>query len=545
MEFNIADLFESVVDAIPERAALVSGERRLSFAELDRRANRLAHFLAARGIGPGSHIGLHLYNGSEYVEGFLAACKLRAGSINLNYRYVAGELRYLCENAELALVISQRELGAVAAEAVAGVDGLHTLLLVDDGSDAAWPVLAPRPGDSVGVRCLAYEDCLAAGSDQRGFAPRSGDDHYILYTGGTTGMPRGVVWRHEDVFFGGLQGGNPGGEPIAAPEELADIARDPDNAMNILPTPPFIHGAGIWSALISMFTGGKVVLQPGRSFDARRVCELIAAEQVSTVTLIGDAMARPIADVLAAPGKGFDMSSLVVIASAGAVLSPAVQAELQRMLPDCMILNNFGSSETGHQGAAFPGSESGQDGRPSFAMGEGNTVLDDDLRPIEPGSGKIGRVARTGHIPLGYYKDPDKTRERFVEVDGVRWVLPGDYATIEEDGRITVFGRGANCINTGGEKVYPEEVEEVLKAHPDIFDALVVGLDDAHWMQRVVAVVAPRPGKPLTLEQVQAHCHQHIAGYKVPRQLVVVEQIERLPTGKPDYPWARKTAESA
>jgi acyl-CoA synthetase (AMP-forming)/AMP-acid ligase II len=531
VQLNLADLFESVVDAAPERTALVSGSQRLSYAELDARANRLASFLAARGIGAGDHVGLHLYNGHQFVEAMLAGFKLRAAPINLNYRYVAKELAYLVENAELAGVVTQRELSGALAEACAG-RRLRAVVVVDDGSGAE---LAAR------LECIEYETALASGSAARPPGERSGDDHYVIYTGGTTGTPSGVVWRHQDVLYAGLQGGAPGGTPIERPEEVAERIRAGGVwPLTILPAAPFIHGAAQWSAFIGIFTAGKVVLQPGRSFDPRRICELIGEEQVGTITLVGDAMARPIADALGA--GSYDTSSLRVISSAGAVLSPAVRQRLRELLPSTMVLNSFGASETGHQGSALPGSETGADGRPSFFMDGSNAVLDDDGRPLAAGSGKIGRLARRGRIPLGYYNDPKKTAERFPVIDGERWCVPGDFAMLEADGRITVLGRGAVCINSGGEKVFPEEVEEALKSHADVFDALVVGVSDERWMQRVAAVVAPRPGRAPTLEELQAHCRARIAGYKVPRSLVLVEAVARQPSGKPDYAWAREVA---
>jgi acyl-CoA synthetase (AMP-forming)/AMP-acid ligase II len=527
--FNIADLFELVADAVPDRVALVSGSHRATFAQLEARANRLADVLRSRGVGAGSHVGVHLFNGHEYVETMLAALKLRAVPINLNYRYVAAELRYLCENADLVAVVTQRELLPVLADAARGLKAAGTVLAVDDGSGVTVPGLEARD----------YEEALASGRPERDFPVRSGDDLFIIYTGGTTGMPKGVMWRHEDMFFAGLQGGRPGGDPLTRPEELRDHVLDPDNMMNMLPAAPMIHGAAQWAALIGMFTGGKCVMQPGRSFDARRILQLIQDESVTSVILVGDAMARPLVDVLEAPGAAYDTSSLVAIASAGAVLSPTVRDRLQELCEGALVLNNFGSTETGHQGAAYPGSETGAEGRPSFSMDATTLVLDEDLKPIAAGSGRIGRIARSGRVPLGYYKDAEKTAERFITIDGVRYVLPGDMATIEEDGRVTVYGRGSNCINTGGEKVFPEEVEEALKAHPDVFDALVVGVADETWMQRVVAVVQPRPGKAPTLDELQVHCRQHIAGYKVPRQLVLVAEVARQPSGKPDYAWAR------
>ncbi len=536
MQFNIADLYESLADSFGERLALVSGDRRLSYAELDERATRLANFLASRGVKAGDHVGLHIYNGTEYVEAMLAAMKLRAVSINLNYRYVAHELRYLAENADLVAVLSQREFAHTVAEATLSAGAargkLHTYLLLEDGSGVEAD---PR------LEAVDYDAALASASPTRAFPERSGDDQFIIYTGGTTGMPKGVMWRQEDLFFAALQGGNPGGDPVSTPQELAPLAAQ--GGVCMLPCAPFIHGAAQLTCWICLLSGGKLVIQPGKSFDAKRVCELIPEEDVATIMLVGDAMGRPIADQLAS--GSYDVSGMLAVASSGAVLSPVVRDRLQELIPQALILNNFGASETGHQGSAVPGEDTGRDGRPSFFMDQANTVLDDDFKPIAPGSGIIGRLARSGHVPLGYYKDEAKTNERFITVDGVRWVLPGDAATIEHDGRITVYGRGSNCINSGGEKIFPEEVEEVLKSHPDVYDALVVGVEDPHWMQRVAAVVELRPGTHVTLQELQEHSRKYIAGYKVPRQLKLVSAVQRFASGKPDYAWARVTVADA
>jgi acyl-CoA synthetase (AMP-forming)/AMP-acid ligase II len=507
--FHLADLYELLAAAMPERIALVSGAHRYTFAELDERADRLADVLRAKGLRAGQHLGLHLYNSNVYVEAMLAAFKLRAVPINLNYRYVEAELKSLCADADLAGALTEPDLPALSVP---------------------WT-----------LRTDEYEAAIAAAPRTRDYGARSGDDIYIIYTGGTTGRPKGVMWRHEDLFFAALQGGRPGGDPVKTPDEMVEHARDPDNAMRMLVAAPFIHGAAQLGAWISLFTGGTLTIQPGKSFDAVRCAELIGEERLTTITLVGDAMARPLCEAIAA--KPPDASSLLAIASAGAVLSPVVRDRLQELLPETLILNNFGSTETGHQGSAFPGQDTGADGRPSFAMDDASLVLDDDLQPLPPGSGKLGKLARGGRIPLGYYKDEAKTAERFIKIGDKRYVLPGDLATVEEDGRITVYGRGANCINTGGEKVFPEEVEEALKAHPDVFDALVIGLADDKWMQRVAAVVQPRSGASPTLAELQAHCRQHIAGYKVPRDLVLVVEVSRYPSGKPDYAWARKVFE--
>ena len=528
MQFNVADLFESVVDAVPERTAVVCGDKRLTFAELDARANRFAHALATRGVKAGDHVGLYLYNSVEFLEAMLGAFKLRAVPININYRYVEDELSFLFENADLVALVYPRELGARVAAVAPRVEKLRTLVAVDDASKV-----------DLG-RAKDYEALLAGASPERSFPARSADDHYVIYTGGTTGMPRGVIWRHEDVFFAGLQGGNPGGPPIERPEELAEIARQNTDPLTFLPAAPFIHGAAQWAALIGLFGGGKVVLVPGRSFDAHVAAKLIHAEQVNTMIMVGDAMARPLVDALDAVNGDVDLSSLVVIASAGAVLSDTVKEGLARVLPETMILNNFGATETGHQGTMYPGSEG--KGLLSFGSDGTTTVLGEDQRPVAAGSGVIGKLARRGHIPLGYYKDPEKTAATFLVIDGERWVIPGDLATIEADGRVTVFGRGSVCINTGGEKVFPEEVEAAIKAHPDVIDAVVVGVPDDRWGQRVAAVVQVRAGGEITLAAIDAHCRTKVAGYKVPRQLRVVDQIVRHPSGKPDYRWAATIA---
>ena len=532
MQFNIADLFESLVDALPDRAALVSGERRLTFRQLDERTNRLAHALAARGVGPGQHVGLYLYNCGEYLEAMLAAFKLRAVPININYRYVADELRYMLENADLTALVFNREFAPLVADVARAFPALKCFVYLEDESGEGTTEL----------RAVEYESALAEGSAARDFAPRSADDLYIIYTGGTTGMPKGVMWRHEDVFFAGLQGGNPGGEPISRAEELVEVARRNDPPFNTLPVAPFIHGAAQWAAIIGWFGGGKVVVVPGRSMDAKRIWQAVARERVNIMTIVGDAMARPLASALAEEGAEYDTSSVVVIGSAGAVFSETIKSELRAKLPNTMFVDSFGSTESGHTGSMTQTRSMSESGHPRFFMTPNVTVLDEHRRPVAPGSGIIGYLARKGRLPVGYYKDPKKTAETFVEIDGERWVIPGDLATVDADGMITVFGRGAVCINSGGEKIFPEEVEEVLKAHPAVEDAVVVGVPDERWGQKVAAVVQPKPGRALTLSEVDAHCRKHIAGYKVPRALSLVDRVSRQPSGKPDYKWARDVA---
>jgi acyl-CoA synthetase (AMP-forming)/AMP-acid ligase II len=533
MHFNIADLFESVVDVVPDKEALIAGEKRLTYRTLDERANRVAHHLRKQGIGHGDHVGLYLYNSAEFMEIVLGVLKLRAVPININYRYVADELAYMIDNADLKALFFQRELSDVVANVAGRFPALRVKVALEDGTD----IDLARSG------ATSYEEALAASTDVRDFGERSGDDLYIVYTGGTTGMPKGVMWRQEDVFFAGLQGGNPGGPPIKTPEELGTLVKNKPMAMTFMPLAPFIHGAAQWAALIGFFQGGKVVIIPGRSFQPKLVWELVEREKVQTLTMVGDAMARPLVDAHDGTHK---TNTLIIIASAGAILSDAVKDELKKKLGSVMILNSFGSSESGHNGHAIPGMDKGKEGRVSFKMDDTAAVFDESTwTRVEKGSGVLGKYARTGRLPMGYYKDEAKTRDTFRELEGKRWVIPGDFATVEPDGRITLYGRGAVCINTGGEKVFPEEVESALKAHPDVMDVLVVGLPDERWGQRVVAVIEARPGATLHFDALDAHVRTHVAAYKCPKQVFACSKVERQPSGKPDYKWALEFAKQS
>jgi acyl-CoA synthetase (AMP-forming)/AMP-acid ligase II len=532
MEFNLADLVESVSDAVPDREAVICGDRRLTYAQLDERANRLAHILLDNGIKPEDHIGLYLYNGTEYLEATLAAFKIRARAININYRYVEEELRYLFDSADLKAVIHHREFAPRIAAVAPHVSGLRYFLAVDDASGAELP------GGTAD-----YEAALASASPSRDFAPRSGGDVYILYTGGTTGMPKGVMWRHEDLLFAALMGGNPYGAPPERPEQVAENAKN-GNPMTALPVAPLMHGAAQWTALIYLLSGNRIVLVNSKSFDPDLIWRLVEREKINVISIVGDAMGRPLAAALDKPGTNYDTSSLVVIGSGGATYSEGVKAELKAKLPNIMLLDSFGGSEGGNQGRSVPERPADAPG-PRFNADETTAVLDEDLKPLPPGTGKVGMLARKGRIPLGYYKDPEKTAKTFIEAHGERWVVAGDMAMIEADGTITLLGRGSNCINTGGEKVFPEEVEAALRAHPAVFDAMVIGVPDDRWGERVTAVVQLRPAKHVTLDELNEHARSHIAGYKVPRELHIVEQIMRQPTGKPDYRWAKTFAMEA
>ncbi|WP_328833390.1 acyl-CoA synthetase [Streptomyces sp. NBC_00252] len=537
MEYNIADLFESVVDVVPDREALVyidhpgtGAERRLTYAELDAAANRIAHHLIDTGIRPGEHLGLHLYNGVEYLQTVLGCLKARVVPVNVNYRYVEEELVYLYRDADLVALVFDTEFTERVAAALPRAEQLRHLVRVG----------AP-PAEGPDVPAVAFADAEATGSPERGFPARSPDDQFIIYTGGTTGMPKGVMWRQEDLFFSGLGGGAPTGEPVKKPQELAERVAAGGAGITFFPTPPLMHGTSTLTAFIGFNFGQRIVIH--RKFVPEEVLRTIEKEKVSSMSLVGDAMLRPLIDALNGPMKGTDCSSMFSVSSSGAIMSETVRRQFQELLPNTMLLNNYGSSESGFNGTATADSGAGK----SFRIRVNSRTQVVDPATYEPVAvGEIGRVAQCGHVPLGYYNDPRKTAETFFEKGGQRWVLLGDMATVDEEGVVTVLGRGSQCINTGGEKVYPEEVEQALKSHPDVYDALVAGVPDAKWGNHVAAVVELRPGaeRP-SLDDIQTHCRTHLAGYKIPRQLVFADSIQRSPSGKADYRWAREVAVAA
>jgi 3-oxocholest-4-en-26-oate---CoA ligase len=522
--FNLADLYELVAAAVPDRLALVAGDARRTYRDLDERTNRLARHWSS--FEPGTKVAIYGWNRAEWVEAFLAAFKARLSPINVNYRYVAEELKYVLDNADAEIVVFERSFGPVMAEILPSLPKVRELLVLEDGTD------------DESVSATSYESALDGASPDHLGIQRSADDLYFLYTGGTTGMPKGVMWRQEDIYFAALRGFNPA--PIDRPREIAERLMPDDFIPSSLVAAPVMHGAAQWALLNLLYIGGTSVLYTERGFDPREVWRLAARERCLGISLVGDAMARPLAEALADPTFDIDVSCVRTIGSGGAVLSPAVKEQLRELLPGITIADSFGASETGASGT-----NTGADAR-RFTVSPEMNVLDDELRAVTPGSGVIGRVARTGHIPLGYYKDEAKTAATFMlDADGRRWVVPGDYGTVEADGTIQLLGRGSQCINTGGEKVYPEEVEEALKSHPAVFDALVVGVPDDRFTERIAAVVAPRPGMSPTLDELREHCGQSIAPYKAPRQLTLVDAIKRQPSGKADYRWAKETAQAS
>ncbi len=534
--YNLSELFEQVAAKVPGSQALVTSARRLTYAELEERATRLANALRARGVGREDKVGLHLQNGTEYLEGMLAAFKLSAIPVNINYRYVERELEHLYNLTELAAVIVHRQYAPLVNAIRPRVQTLRHVVVVEDGSSA-----------EAGSDARAYEQALSEAPAAADFAGRTSDDLYIACTGGTTGMPKGVVWRQEDIFFATMGGGDPTTVegPITSPEQLAARVLDPGICGLI--TPPLMHVSAHWGAFQMLLGGGKVVLPAAGSFDAKAVWKLVESEKANVVTLVGDAMVRPMLDAFAAArdaGTPIDASSLLVMASGGALVSAATKERAKELLPNVAVVDGFGSTETGVTGMSSGGGPKDRAGT-AFTMDDRMAVLDDDLQPVVPGSGTVGRLARRGRIPLGYYNDPEKTAETFVEKDGVRWVLPGDLASVEESGEVLLHGRGSTSINTGGEKVFPEEVESALLEHPAVRDVLVVGVPDERWGHRVVAVASVCEGEQLNLAELKDFARARLAGYKLPRDLVTVPAITRNPNGKADYGWAREQAEAA
>ncbi|MEH3142200.1 MAG: acyl-CoA synthetase [Mycobacterium kyogaense] len=535
MALNIADLAEHAIDAVPDRVALISGDQTLTYAELEEKANRLAHYLLDQGVTKDDKVGLYCRNRIEIVIAMLGIVKAGAILVNVNFRYVEGELKYLFDNSDMVALVHERRYADRVANVLPETPNVKTILVVEDGTDDDFQ----RYGG------VEFYSALEQGSPERDFGPRSEDDIYLLYTGGTTGFPKGVMWRHEDIYrvlFGGTDFAT--GEPIADEYGLAQQAAA-NPPMIRLPIPPMIHGATQSATWMSLFSGQTVVLAP--EFDADAVWRMIHEHKVNLLFFTGDAMARPLLDALLAhqdAGNEYDLSSLFLLASTAALFSTSLKEKFLELLPNRIITDSIGSSETGFGGTSVVAKGQSHTGGPRVTIDKNTKVLDEDGNEIEPGSGKRGIIAKCGHIPVGYFKDEKKTAETFRTYHGVRYAIPGDYAEVEADGTVTMLGRGSVSINSGGEKIYPEEVEAALKGHPDVFDALVVGVPDPRFGQHVAAVVHPRDGTRPTLADLDAFVRSGIAGYKVPRSLWLVDEVKRSPAGKPDYRWAKDVTEA-
>ncbi|QKT12814.1 AMP-binding protein [Rhodococcus sp. W8901] len=535
MQFNLADVFETVAAAVPDRIALTYEGEHLTYAELDGEANRTAQLLAHAGIEPGEHVSLFLKNSIEHVTSILGLIKIRAVPINVNYRYTPAELEYIFTNSDsVAVVVELPEHQRALAELLGACPQVRTVIVVGETTDELRSAAEAR---SITVVPFSGTRELPPTAE---FGPRSGDDQYVLYTGGTTGYPKGVMWRHDDFFRKPLSGGNPYGEENR--KDLAEIASAAKEfpSLSYLIAAPLMHGAALYSLFTFLTLGARVVLM--RDFIPRKVVEAVEKESLQVILIVGDGMGLPLVDEMERRKGEVDLSSLYSITSGGAIWSVSVRERMLAVKPELLLRDNFGASESGNDGA-FTVDENGNLRMPPSP----NMILvDERLEQIPAGSDQVGYIARIGNVPLGYYNDEEKTARTFpTRADGTRISVLGDMGTIEADGTIVFLGRGSQCINTGGEKVFAEEIEAALHAHPSVADALVVPVPDERMGQRVAAVIAVYPdAAELTLDDVQEHCRKTLAGYKVPRAMVSVDEVKRTPAGKADYRWATAIASS-
>lgn len=517
-EWNFADVWDTVAQTVPTAPAQAHGEERCDYATFDHRAGAIAGCLLAAGLARHDKVALYLYNTPEYLETAFAAMKAGLVPVNTNYRYREEELHYLWDNADAAAVVFDGEFTPNVDALRARCTKVKLWVHVGRGSH-------PRPAWAV-----SYEDTVAAVREEttRASWGRSGDDPIFIYTGGTTGRPKGVIWRQHDLYLASNTTDDP---PVADMNHVRARVGAAANYPVGLPAAPLMHGTGFVFAATILNRGGKVVTLPEQKFDAGRLLDAVVKEGVTELCIVGDAFCRPIVDVLdAAPGR-YDLSSLKVVSSSGMMWSSEVKARLLVHAPNVIMIDFLNSSEASGMGRSITSSRKAAGGA-RFQLGKNAFVIDDDGRTIAPGSGRVGRVAVRGIVPLGYYKDPEKTAATFPVVDGIRCAVPGDYATVEADGTVTLLGRGSVSINTGGEKVFPEEVEEAIKTLPGVQDAVVVGVPDVRLGQVVTAVVA---AGGVSEDAIKAHVRERLAAYKMPRHVMIVDSVERAVTGKADY----------
>lgn len=539
MDFNLATIHEAVAAEIPERECIVWGEQAWTWADTTERTRRFANYLCSRGLGchierdelqgwesGQDQVALCLYNSNEYLEGMLGAYKARCAPFNVNYRYVADELLYLLNDSGAKAIVYHAEFAPRLAEIRDQLPNLKVFIQVADDS-----------GNEMLPGAIDYEAALAGASPERPELIWSPDDLYILYTGGTTGMPKGVLWRQQDIFMGAMLPPAMRGNPPQTPDEVVLAAKS--GGLSVLPVPPFMHGAAHWVAFAAWFSGSPVIIQRNvRTLDPDDVWTTIQDHRAQVLLLVGDAFARPLLDQLAK--KNYDLSSLLLIASGGAILNETSKAEFTDRLGAVMILDALGSSEAGVQGANASAVNNVSTG--IFTKDANTVVLNADLTaPAEPGSEESGWIAQKGIVPLGYLGDPDKSARTFPVINGVRYSVPGDRVRLVDETTYELLGRDSVTINTGGEKVFAEEVEGALKRHPSVFDAVVAGRPSDRWGSEVVAVVQLREGAATTPEELSAEAAKHIARYKLPKAYVFVDTVVRGPNGKADYRWARET----
>jgi fatty-acyl-CoA synthase len=535
MELHYATIWESIADVIPNATAVVHGDTVRTWAEYDERAARIAAAYVAAGLGHDAKIGLYMYNGNEYLEAQYGAFKMRGVPVNVNYRYLDEELWYLLDNADAEALVFHSSLGDRVANVIDRLPRLKLLIEVDDGGAGEVP------------RAIGYDHVLAEHRPMERIV-RSADDIYMLYTGGTTGMPKGVMYdmaSHVGLF---LQSGFPflrQGVPQSA-AEVAPLVRtiaESGGRMIALPCAPLMHGTGLWlGAFASHLTGGEVITLASRTLDPHEVLRTVQARRATSVVIVGDAFAKPLVaaiDEALALGEPYDLSSIAVILSSGVMWTTEVKNQLVERIPQAMLFDAIGSTE-GSMGNQMPmrgvATETAK-----FTQNATTKVFTDDGREVTPGSDEVGMVAAGGFVPLGYFKDAEKTARTFRTIDGVRYSFPGDLAQVAADGTLILLGRGSQLINSGGEKIFPEEVEEAVKRVPGVVDCLVVGVDDERFGQAVTAVAAT-DGSDVDEATVIAHVKTQLAGYKAPKRVVFVANVPRAPNGKADYRAAKQHA---
>ena len=530
--WNFADLWETVAAQIPDALAQQQGDRAYTWAEFNRRANGVAAALLRSDSAEQDKVAQYLYNSPEYLESVFAAFKAGFAVVNTNYRYAADELVYLWDNADTTAVVFHGTFAEQCDAVRERVPKVQVWLWVDDGSGPCPDWATP------------YEQAAAAGTDDNISGPwgRSGDHLLLLYTGGTTGMPKGVMWRQDDLF-GVLDSNNKKRMP---PEQDLDAVADrivkagPRN----MPAAPLMHGTGLFNAISNLMVGGSITTMEGRHFSAEEFLDTVEQYGINSTSIVGDAFAKPILRALDDAPDRWDISTLRVVVSSGVMWSKETKQGLLRHNPRLIMVDSLGSSEAIGMASNTTTSESSGE-TAKFELGPTTRVITDEGLDVVPGSGELGRVALPGRTPIGYYKDEVKSAQTFVMIGGERYSIPGDYATVEADGTVTLLGRGSQCINTGGEKVYPEEVEECLKLHPTVADAAVVGVPDDKWGEAITALVEPHTGDTVDPAALIAHVKSRLAAYKAPKRVVAVASIGRAANGKLDYKQLRSDAIAA
>jgi 3-oxocholest-4-en-26-oate---CoA ligase len=519
-QHNFADLWEQIADAFPDAPVQVHGERRQTWAEFDRRADGIAKTLLDLGVERQDKVAQYLYNVPEYLESLYGTVKASLVPVNTNYRYSSDELIYLWDNSDAVAVIFQGTFTDKIEEIRDRLPKIRLWLWVDDGSGTCphW--------------ALPYEDAATSATGR--VSPewgRSGDDIYMLYTGGTTGMPKGVMWRMGDLID--IYAGQAGAKAWSMPTQPGPKA---------IPACPLMHGTGAFVAFIAMNLAGCIVTLTQRNYDPIELLETIEREKVNMIAIVGDAFAKPMLAALNENPGRFDLSSLFVMISSGVMWSEETKKGLLSHHPAMILQDAFSSSEALGMGNSVS-TGTGVSHTAKFELSENTKVISEDgTRVLEAGSGEIGLLAVKGFTPVGYYKDPEKSAKTFRIIDGERYSVPGDWATIEADGTLTVLGRGSGCINTGGEKVFPEEVEEVIKRHDAVLDTAVVGVPDEKWGEAITAVVVLKEGAEVTAGDVITHVKSNLAAYKAPKRVLFVDSLGRSPAGKLDYPELRSKA---